>query len=122
MDTSDRVECGEEYTDEPARSFRETFKEHLKASSPIYDNHKLTGYPTTADNFNIVGRKHQNIMRTIKEAIYIRQNDPSLPQQEHWQKPTITYLGWISVQHSEPNLKENTIIIRVVTPLATMLA
>ena len=30
------------------------------------------------ENFEIVGREDQNLMRTIKEALYIRVNDPSL--------------------------------------------
>ena len=29
-------------------------------------------------NFSIVGREEQNLMRTIKEALYIRVNNPSL--------------------------------------------
>ena len=32
----------------------------------------------TINNFNIVGREDLNQMRTIKEALYIRVNDPSL--------------------------------------------
>ena len=32
----------------------------------------------TINNFNIVGREDLNLMRTIKEALYIRVNDPSL--------------------------------------------
>ena len=34
----DRLECDEEYTGESARTFGERFKEHLKASSPIFDH------------------------------------------------------------------------------------
>ena len=30
------------------------------------------------DNFSIVGREDQNLMRTIKEALHIRVNNPSL--------------------------------------------
>ena len=33
----DRVECDEVYIGEWARTFAERFKEHLKASFPIYD-------------------------------------------------------------------------------------
>ena len=32
----------------------------------------------TIDNFEIVGREGQNLLRTIKEALYIRVNNPSL--------------------------------------------
>ena len=33
---------------------------------------------TTIDNFTIVGREEHNFIRLIKEAIYIRVNNPSL--------------------------------------------
>ena len=49
-------------------------KEHLKAPSPIYDHFNITGHTTTIDNFSIVGREDQNLIRTIKEAIYIKVN------------------------------------------------
>ena len=32
----------------------------------------------TIDNFSIVGKEDQSLMRTIKEALYIRVNNPSL--------------------------------------------
>ena len=74
----DRVECDEEYIGESARTFGERFKEHLKCPSPIYDHSNITGSNTTLDNFSIVGREDQNLMRLTKEAIYIRVNNPSL--------------------------------------------
>ena len=74
----DRVECDEEYIGESARTFGERFKEHLKCPFPIYDHSNITGHNTTLDNFSIVGREDQNLMRLIKEAIYIRVNNPSL--------------------------------------------
>ena len=74
----DRVECDEEYIGESARTFGERYKEHLKCPSPIYDHSNITGHNTTLDNFSIVGREDQNLMRLIKEAIYIRVNNPSL--------------------------------------------
>ena len=46
--------------------------------SPIYDHYNITGHETNIENFSIVGRKDQNLFRTIKEAIYIRVNNPSL--------------------------------------------
>ena len=70
--TCDRVECDEEYIGESSRAFGERFKEHLKAPSPIFDHYKMTGHNVTSDNFSIVGREDQNLMRTIKEALYIR--------------------------------------------------
>ena len=58
--------------------FGERFKEHLKNPSPIHDHTTITGHDTTIDNFTIVGREEHNYIRLIKEAIYIRVNNPSL--------------------------------------------
>ena len=74
----DRVDCDVEYIGESSRTFGERFKEHLKPPSPIYDHSNITGCNVTINNFNIVGREDLNQMRTIKEALYIRVNDPSL--------------------------------------------
>ena len=74
----DRVDCDEENIEESSRTFGERFKEHLKPPSPIYDHSNITGHNVTINNFNIVGREDLNQMRTIKEPLYIRVNDPSL--------------------------------------------
>ena len=74
----DRVECNEEYIGESARTFAERFKEHQKAPSPIYDHSSRSGHEFNIDNFSIVGREDQNLIRTIKEALYIRVNNLSL--------------------------------------------
>ena len=37
-----------------------------------------TGHNATSDNFNIIGREDRDLVRTIKEAIYIRVINPSL--------------------------------------------
>ena len=74
----DRVERDEEYIGESSRTFAERFKEHLKAPSQIYDHCNTSGHTVTIDNFSIVGREDQNLMRTIKEALYMRVNNPSL--------------------------------------------
>ena len=73
-----RVECDDEYIGDSSRTFGERFREHLKALSPIYDHFNITGHSTTIENFSIVGREDQNLIRAIKEAIYIRMNSPSL--------------------------------------------
>ena len=72
------MECDEEYIGESARTFAERFKEHLKAPSPVYDHYNTSGHNVTIENFSIVGRKDQNLMRTHKEALYISVNNPSL--------------------------------------------
>ena len=74
----ERVDCDEKYIGESSRTFGERFKEHLKLPSPIYDHSNITGHNVTINDFNIVGREDLNQMRTIKEALYIRINDPSL--------------------------------------------
>ena len=76
----DRVVCDEEYIRESARTFAERFKEHLKTPSPIYDHSNRSGHDVNTGNFSIVGREDQNLIRTIKEALYIRVNNPSLNQ------------------------------------------
>ena len=72
------MECNEEYIGESSRTFGERFKEHLKAPSPIYDHFNTAGHHVTIKNFNIVGREDGNLNRWIKEALFIRVNNPSL--------------------------------------------
>ena len=76
--TCDKVECDEEYIGESARLFAERFKEHQKAPSPIHDHSIRSGHEVNIENFSIIGREDQNLTRTIKEALYIRVNNPSL--------------------------------------------
>ena len=64
--------------EESSRTFGERFREHLKAPSPIYDHFNITGCGTPIDNFSIVGKEDLNLIRVIKEAIYIRVNNPYL--------------------------------------------
>ena len=74
----DEIGCDEEYIGESARTFAERFKEHKKPPSPIYDHCNISGHKVNIDNFTIVGREDQNLTRAIKEALFIRVNDPSL--------------------------------------------
>ena len=66
-----RVECDEEYIGESSRTFEELFREHLKVPSQIHDHYNITGHNVTIENFSIVGREDQNLIRTIQEALYI---------------------------------------------------
>ena len=68
------VECNEEYIGESSRTFGEKFRE---GPIPSIYHFNITGHNTTLDNFSIVGRKDQNLMRFIQESIYIRVNNPS---------------------------------------------
>ena len=74
----DRVECDDEYIGESSRTFGERFREHQKAPFPIFDHYNTTGHKISIENFDTVGREDQKLMRTIKEALYIRIDDPSL--------------------------------------------
>ena len=73
-----RLDCDEEYIDESTNTFGEIFKHYSKAPSPIYECYNISDHHTTIDYFSIVRRESQNLTTTIKEAIFIRVNDPSL--------------------------------------------
>ena len=102
----DRVECDEEYIGESSRAFGERFKGHQKAPSPVYDHFNTTGHNITIDNFSIVGREDRSLNRAIKEALYIRVNNPSLNRNiGKYHLPHI----WVEVQFntSEQKVKLN---------------
>ena len=97
-----RVECDEEYIGESSRTFRERFREHQKAPSPIFDHFNNTGHCISVENFNIVGREDQNLKRATKEALYIRVNNPSLNRNVgKYHLPHI----WDEVLYNIPELK-----------------
>ena len=50
----------------------------LNLSPNVLDHFTTTGHQVSLENFSIVGREEQNLMRAIKEALYIRVNNPSL--------------------------------------------
>ena len=66
-----RVESDDEYVGESSRTFGERFREHLKTPFPMYGHFNITGYSTIFDNFSIVGREDQNLIRAIKDPINI---------------------------------------------------
>ena len=72
------IACDEEYIGETSRTLGERYKEHLKQPSPIHAHIQQTGHTSTTSNFNIIGREDQGLARTIKEAIYIKVNNPTL--------------------------------------------
>ena len=99
---SGRANHKEEYIGESGRTFAERFREHIKAPSLIHDHHNISGHEVSLNNFSIVGREDQNIVRTIKEAIVIRVNDPSLNRNiGKYQLPHI----WDGVLVKSPELK-----------------
>ena len=98
----DRVKCDEEYNRESSRTFGERFKEHLKAPSPIYDHFNITGHNVTMEDFSIVGSEDQNVHRWIKEALFIRVNNPSLNRNtSKYHLPHI----WDEVLHNTSEMK-----------------
>ena len=51
----------------------------LNLSANILIHHcNISGHNININNFTIVGREDQNLTRAIKEALFIRVNDPSL--------------------------------------------
>ena len=86
----------------PLEHLEERFKEHLKAPCPIYDHFNITGHNVTMENFSIVGREDQNLCRWIKEALFIRVNNPSLNKNiGKYHLPHI----WNEVLHNTSELK-----------------
>ena len=70
--------CDDEYIGETCRTFGKRYKEHLKAPSPIHHHSNQTGYPTSHNNFKIIGREGHSLVINIKESICIRVNNPTL--------------------------------------------
>ena len=100
----DSIDCEEEYIGESARTFGERYKEHLKAPSLIYEHQNNTGHITSVENFRIIGREDHNIARAVKEAMYIRVNNPTLNRNiGKYNLPNL----WDGILHSIPELKIN---------------
>ena len=74
---SGRTECDDEYTRDSARTFEERYREHLKTPSPTFEHNNVIGHTTPVENFKIIGREGHGTARAIKEAIYIRVNNPT---------------------------------------------
>ena len=100
----DKIDCKEEYIGESSRTFEERYKEYLKAPSPIHEHQNSTGHITSVENFKIIGREEYNMARAIKEAIYIRVNNPTLNR--NIGKYNLPHL-WDGLLQSIPELKIN---------------
>ena len=72
------INCPEAYIGESGRALGERIKEHLKAPSPIFHHSSSTGHTLDLDNFNIIHKEVHSHSRTIKEAMFICVNDPTL--------------------------------------------
>ena len=70
--------------------------------SPYFKDLFHISYSISVENFNIVGREDQNLKRAIKEALYIRVNNPSLNRNVgKYHLPHI----WDEVLYNIPELK-----------------
>ena len=65
------VDCLEEYIEESKRIFKDRLREHFRSPFLIYYHSQATGHPVDVDYAD-------GITRTIKEAMFICVNDPSL--------------------------------------------
>ena len=74
----DHLGCTVKYIGETGRTFENRYKEHLRAPFPIHNHTTAMGHLIKLDNFSIVDRESQGVTRTIKDATFIRVNDPSL--------------------------------------------
>ena len=73
-----QINCPSAYIGESGRSLGERVKEHFKALSPIHLQSTTTGHPMDPEQFSIVHKEVNNQSRTIKEAMFIWAQDPSL--------------------------------------------
>ena len=99
-----RIDCENECIGESSRTFGERYKEYLKAPSPIFEHQNKSGHTTSVENFKIIGREGHSMARAIREAIYIRGNNPTLNR--NIEKYNLPHL-WDRVLHSIPELKIN---------------
>ena len=72
------LNCPEAYIGESGRALGDRVNEHLKAPSPIFNHSTSTGHPLDPDCFSIIHKEIHSDSRTIKEAMFIRVNDPVL--------------------------------------------
>ena len=70
------IQCSSSYIGESGRSLGDRVKEHLKAPSPIHLHSTTTRHPLDPNQFNIIHKEVQGQSRTIKEAMFIRVQDP----------------------------------------------
>ena len=68
----------EAYIGRTGRALGNRGNEHLKAPSPFYLHSNTTGHSLKPDCFNIIHKETHSSSRTIKEAMFIRVNDPML--------------------------------------------
>ena len=98
-----QINCPEEYIGETGRAFGNRLKEHLRVPSPIHQHTSSTGHPVSPDCFNIVHSESQGTTRNIKEAMFIRVNDPTLNRN----------LGKYQLPHIWDNILQDTLMLQL---------
>ena len=73
-----QINCPGAYIGDSGRLFGERVKEHFKAPSPIHLHSTTTGHPMDPEQFIIVHKEVNSHSRTIKEAMFICIQDPTL--------------------------------------------
>ena len=63
------LESQQEHLLRGSRNIRRLLPQYMTTTT---HNYNTSGHSVTIDNYSIVGREDQNILRTIKEALYIR--------------------------------------------------
>ena len=96
------INCPEAYIGESGRALGERVKEHLKAPSPIFHHSSTTGHSLEPDNFNIIHKEVPSHPRTIKEAMSICVNDPTLNR--NLGKYQLSHI-WDSILQASPILQ-----------------
>ena len=76
------IDCGEEYIGETGRTLGERYQEHLREPSHIQMHNQLMGHQTTQDNFSIIGKEVQDLIRLIKR-INLQKGNKSHPEQKY---------------------------------------
>ena len=76
--------------------------QEMEVQIPVFLTIQHTGHSATVDNFNIIRMEDRDLARTIKEAIYIRVNNPSLHRNVG--KYHLNHL-WDRVLFNTPGLK-----------------
>ena len=83
-----QINCPSTYIGESGRCLGERVKEHFKAPSPIHLHSTTTGHPMDSEQFSIVHKEVNSQSRTIKEAMFIWVQDPTLNRNlEKYQLP-----------------------------------
>ena len=97
-----QINCPIAYIGESGRSLGERIKEHFKAPCPIHLHSTTTGHPMDPEQFNIVHKDVNSHSRTIKEAMFIRVQDPTLNRNlRKYQLPHI----WDHLLQASPTLQ-----------------